>query len=248
MTPFLRLVAALAAVAFAGACTAPAPEGAPVVVTPISVEEPGPGIDLEAQARTFVATLAALVPVASSECEARVASGTDCDFRILIDDRPGMPPNAFQMRDEAGRPVIGITLALIAEVGNADELAFIISHEAAHHILGHLDRQSRNAAIGAAALGQLAQALGTTDPGTVRQLQELGAEVGARSYSREFELEADRLGTVIALRAGFDPLRGAAFFARIPDPGNRFLGTHPPNAARVAVVRQVMAELARAGA
>ncbi len=238
----VRLLPALAALLAAAACT---PFVAPVAVSPAPIETSvAASVDLNAQARNFVETLSTLGPVAVSECEARSRRGANCDFRIVVDDRPGMPANAFQTRDEAGRPVIGITLALIADVGNADELAFIISHEVAHHILGHLDRQSRNATIGAAALGQLAHVLGATDPARVRQLQELGAEVGARTYSQEFELEADRLGTIIAWRAGFDPLRGAAFFDRIPDPGNRFLGTHPPNRARVAVVRQTMAELA----
>ena len=72
---------------------------------------------------------------------------------------------------------------------------------------------------------------------------EIGAVVGARSYSKEFELEADALGTVIAARAGFDPVRGAEFFLRIPDPGNRFLGTHPANAERIATVRRAAAEI-----
>jgi len=70
-----------------------------------------------------------------------------------------------------------------------------------------------------------------------------GAAVGARRFSKEFELEADALGTVIAKRAGYDPVRGAAFFARIPDPGDQFLGTHPPNAERYALVRRVAAGL-----
>ncbi len=51
------------------------------------------------------------------------------------------------------------------------------------------------------------------------------------------------IGTVIAHRAGFDPVRGAEFFARIPDPGNRFLGTHPPNSARIETVRRVARRL-----
>lgn len=199
-------------------------------------------IDLQAQARSFIATVHAVEPVAESMCRARAPQAI-CDFRILVDDRPGMPSNAFQTVDEEGRPVIAFTLALIAEVGNADELAFVMSHEAAHHILGHLDRQTQNAAVGAAALGRLAAVLGTTDATALRQAEELGAAVGARTYSRAFELEADALGTAIALRAGFDPLAGAAFFDRIPDPGNRFLGTHPPNAARIAVVRQTLAAL-----
>jgi predicted Zn-dependent protease len=79
----------------------------------------------------------------------------------------------------------------------------------------------------------------------VRRAEDLGAEVGARAYSKEFELEADALGTLIAFRAGFDPANGARYFERRPDPGNRFLGTHPPNAARAGIVA---ATLARIGA
>ncbi len=81
----------------------------------------------------------------------------------------------------------------------------------------------------------------------MRRAQDIGAAVGGRRFSREFELEADHLGTLIALRGGFDPVRGAAYFARIEDPGNEFLGTHPPNAARIEIVRRTTAELRRQG-
>jgi predicted Zn-dependent protease len=63
------------------------------------------------------------------------------------------------------------------------------------------------------------------------------------SYSKQFELEADALGTVLTARAGFDPLKGAEFFFRIPEPGNGFLSTHPPNEARLAVVQEVAATI-----
>ncbi|HAB36898.1 MAG TPA: peptidase M48, partial [Rhodobacteraceae bacterium] len=33
------------------------------------------------------------------------------------------------------------------------------------------------------------------------------------------------------------------FFNRIPDPGNRFLGTHPPNSQRIATVERTAAGL-----
>ena len=62
-----------------------------------------------------------------------------------------------------------------------------------------------------------------------------------------FELEADALGAEIALRAGFDPVRGAAFFNRLPDPGDQFLGTHPPTANRLAVVAKTVARLRKRG-
>jgi predicted Zn-dependent protease len=171
-----------------------------------------------------------------------MAPSANCDFQIVVDDRPGQPPNAFQTVDRTGRPILAFNLALIASVENADELAFVMGHEAAHHVLGHLGRTQQNAAVGAVILSGLV-ALGGADAATVQSAEQLGASLGARTYSKEFELEADQLGTVITARAGYDPVRGALFFNRIPDPGNRFLGTHPPNAARMEIVRRTAAGL-----
>lgn len=190
--------------------------------------------------RNFLAAVAAIEPVAEAVCAER-APQLNCDFRIVVDDAVNAPPNAFQTVDDAGRPIIAFTVPLIAETRNRDELAFILAHEAAHHIAGHLAQQRRNATIGASILGGLVS-MGN-DPDAVRSAQQLGAAIGARTYSKEFELEADALGTVIAARAGFDPLRGAEFFFRIPDPGDSFLGTHPANADRLRTVQRVVAEL-----
>ncbi len=195
----------------------------------------------ERAARQFVQVTSTVEPVAESECR-RVAPNTNCNFIIVVDDRPGQAPNAFQTVDRAGRPVLAFNLALIASVENADELAFVMGHEASHHILGHLARTQQNAAVGAVVFSGLA-ALTGANPDAVRSAEEFGAAVGARTYSKEFELEADRLGTVITARAGYNPINGAEFFTRIPDPGNRFLGSHPPNAARIDVVRRTAAGL-----
>ena len=178
-------------------------------------------------------------PVAEQICRAR-SPQLNCDFQIVIDNRPESGVNAFQTLDRNGRPIIGFTVPLIAEARNRDELAFVMSHEAAHHIRGHIARQQQNAAVGGLLVGALAGALGATD---ITSAQRIGATVGARTYSKDFELEADALGTQIAAAAGFDPLRGAEFFFRIPDPGDRFLGTHPPNADRVRTVQRVAAGL-----
>lgn len=227
-----------AAVMLGGCMSAPAPMPAPSGV-PAAAR-----LDAGTAARNFAEVVARVEPVAERECRAR-APRLNCDFMIVVDDRPGLGPNAFQTVDRSGRPVIGFTLALIADARNQDELAFILGHEAAHHIEGHLPRTQQTALAGALILGVLAAA-GGADTGGVRAAQDLGATVGARTFSREFELEADRLGAIIAFRAGHDPERGAAYFERIPDPGNRFLGTHPPNAQRISVVRAEVARL-RAG-
>ncbi|MGJ8603571.1 MAG: M48 family metallopeptidase [Marivita sp.] len=192
-------------------------------------------------AHQFVSVVQTVEPVAEQECRRR-APGANCDFQIVVDDRPGQPPNAFQTVDRTGRPILAFNLALIASVDNADELAFVMGHEAAHHVLGHLARTQQNAAVGAVILSGLA-ALGGADAAAVQSAEQIGASLGARTYSKDFELEADRLGTVITAKAGYNPVRGAQFFNKIPDPGNRFLGTHPPNAARMEIVRRTAAGL-----
>jgi len=200
-----------------------------------------PEMPTRAEVQRFSTVVQRMEPVAERECRRR-APQLDCDFRIVVDDRPGQPINAFYTQDRSGRPIIGFTLPMIAAVRNADELAFVLGHEAAHHIEGHIPRQQQNAAAGAILLGGLASLSGASQ-GVVDQAVDIGAGVGARSYSKSFELEADALGTVITHRAGYAPLRGVEFFTQIPDPGNRFLGTHPPNAQRVDTVRRVAAGL-----
>ncbi len=192
-------------------------------------------------ARSFIQVVRTVEPVAERECRART-QGVNCDFNIVVDDRPGQPANAYQTVDRRGRPIVAFTLALIADARNQDELAFVLGHETAHHIAGHIDRQQQNAAAGAVIFAGLATLSGGGAE-AVRSAQRLGAQVGARSYSKEFELEADALGTIITARAGYDPLKGAEFFRRIPDPGDKFLGTHPPNAERIETVRRTVAGL-----
>ena len=193
----------------------------------------------QADMARFEQVVARAEPVAERICRAELPDG-NCDFLIQIDDRPNQPPNAFQTLTQDGRPILAFNLALLASVRNADELAFVFSHEAAHHIAGHIPKTRQTAATGAILLGGLAAIVGAGS-GTVQSAADLGAGVGARTYSKDFELEADALGTVIAKRAGYDPVRGAEFFTQIPDPGDVFLGTHPPNAERIATVRRTAA-------
>jgi predicted Zn-dependent protease len=230
------VLAAFLALALGG-CVAP---------VPLPPAEPAPG-DVAARqparaaAETFLTVVARVEPVAERYCRSRGTVG-NCDFLIVVDDRPGQPPNAFQTLDRRNRPVIGFTLALIADARNADELAFVLGHEAAHHVAGHIPRRRDEALSGALVAGVLAQASGLS-PEEVQAAQNIGAELAARTYSREFELEADALGAEIALAAGFDPIRGAGFFDRLPDPGDRFLASHPPNAERKAKVAATVRRL-----
>jgi Zn-dependent protease with chaperone function len=226
MTP--RFLAALAACVLVAACAEPPRQAA----SPAPVRAGG-------QAMNFLAVQARVEPVAEAEC-ARRNPRANCDFRIIVDDRPGMPPNAYQTLDRAGRPLLGFTTSLVARIHNQDELALIMAHEAAHHIAGHLSQQNQYASMGAAAYGHAASRTEGATAATVQQAQMIGAQLAVRTYSKNWELEADRLGARVAAQAGYDPIRGAEFFRRIPDPGNRAMGTHPANEERIAAVHSAM--------
>lgn len=208
---------------------------------PLPVTNAAPALPVETAAENFVAVVARMEPVAEDYCR-RLSRISNCDFRIVIDDRPGQPANAFQTLDDSGRPMLAFTVALIRDARNRDELAFVMGHEAAHHIAGHIPRQQNTALAGAVLAGVLAQVSGAGQD-VVNSAQDLGATVGARRFSKDFELEADSLGSEIALVAGYDPMVGVAFFDRIPDPGDRFLGSHPANADRKRMVAATLARL-----
>lgn len=232
--------AVLAAAGLAGCVPAYGP-GYPVEApVPVAAAAPAP-LSPRAAAGNFIRVVSRVEPMTEDLCRQRTR-GVNCDFQIVIDDRPGQGPNAFQTLDSNGRPILGFTLALIADARNEDEIAFVLGHEAAHHILGHVPQTQQTAMAGAMMAGILAQATGA-DAATVQSAQRMGASVGARRYSRAFELEADALGAEIALYAGYDPVLGTGFFDRLPDPGDRFLGSHPPNAQRKAQVAAVVARL-----
>ncbi|MBO6867649.1 MAG: M48 family metallopeptidase [Thalassococcus sp.] len=243
-----RLIPVLVLLALS-ACTAadfPAPNPTPPAQTkPVQTQPEPTKAEIQQRAstaaRNFITVVETVEPVAEAECR-RLAPRANCDFNIVVDDRPNQAPNAFQTIDRQGRPILAFNLALIASVRNKDEMAFVMGHEAAHHILGHLQRTQQNAAVGAVIFSGLA-AMSGASASSVRSAEEFGAAIGARSYSKDFELEADSLGTRITARAGYDPIRGAEFFTRLPDPGNKFLGTHPPNKDRINTVRKAASAL-----
>lgn len=245
------LAGVLVAVLAVAGC-APMPEGATMPAPQPSQQAPArvglppasPPHDAtpSGAARSFVQVMRRMEPQVREDCLARRTRPISCDFVFVVDDRPGLEPNAFQTVDRNGRPVVGFTLSLIAQTRNPDEIAFVVGHEAAHHILNHLDRRSGAATAAAVVLGSIASAYGG-DTSAVARAQEIGASVGSRYYSREWELEADYLGAIIALNAGYDPINGSRLFERIPDPGNHVLGTHPSRAQRLTQVRRAVGDV-----
>mgnify|MGYP000857972993 CR=1 FL=1 len=164
--PFAPLVFSLALAGCGGPVQISAPPQPAALSQPLGVSDNA--------VQTFAQVVRTVEPVAENECRART-SGMNCNFLIVVDDRPDQPPNAFQTLDSSGRPVVAFTLALIADARNADELAFVLGHETAHHIAGHMGRQQQNAVAGAVIFAGLATLSGG-DASAVETAQRVGAQ------------------------------------------------------------------------
>lgn len=170
-------------------------------------------------------------------------NGFDCNVDLAI-DREMTARNAYFTFDD-GDPIIRISLPLIQDSASDDEVAFVLGHEYGHLIGRHIEKQQQQALAGALILGVLAAAAtadaGYYDPGLVDASMDIGAAAGSMAYSQSFELEGDTLGTRITHAAGYDPVKGAMFFAR-PEQAKTvagklsFWGTHPPDEKRLATV------------
>jgi len=215
-------------------------------------EGPRKPLTTAAAERRFKRVAGRLSPVGRSYCEALTADRADFDCNVDIGiDREMKERNAyFTYRDD--KPVIRISLPMLRDSASEDEVAFILSHEYGHLLGRHIEKSEQQALAGALILGVLAAAAsadsGYYDPSLVSSSMDIGAAAGSRAYSQTYELESDTLGTRIAHAAGYDPVKGARFFAR-PEAARTeagklsFWGTHPPDAKRLATVLATMEQV-----
>ena len=89
-------------------------------------------------ARQFVQVVETVEPVAEAECR-RVEPRMNCDFQIVVDDRPGQPPNAFQTVAN----VLGLELQARAILVVSNLVLFIVVTYLFNRIGKLYDQQSR---------------------------------------------------------------------------------------------------------
>ncbi len=205
---------------------------------------PEPRQVTDQQVADITAVASRVTPTATEMC-IEMRPGLDCNYQVLVHPDPSAPMNAFHTVDRAGRPLIVFTRNMIAEFENQDEMAFVIGHEAAHHIGRHIPQRQQTAMVGGVLAGIVAAAVAGDSAGgssnTIDSAVRFGSMIGGRVYSKDHEIEADRIGAMITELAGYDSVVGVELFHRLPDPGNQFLGSHPPNSQRVEAVQQVAA-------
>lgn len=172
----------------------------------------------------------------------------------LQSERPDLPWTFAVLDDNdvnafaAPGGYIVITKGLLARMNNEAELAGVLAHEIAHVIRKHHLNALRKAAgmsLAKDALSFAVEAKGGS--ASLLKMASAGTELYTRGLDKEDEYEADRMGVVLAARAGYDPYGLPAVLQILqtinPDSALTALmfKSHPPLSNRLALLDKIMA-------
>ncbi len=183
----------------------------------------------------------------------RQAEIDPCWFDVTYDEDDDV--NAYAEGDNR----IHIMRGLLHYLDSEEEVAAVVAHEIGHHLGDHISEKKANATIGAILGGIImgaAMVAGGYDPAYDRTnagsealsgAMNMGAAVGALSYSKSQEREADLLAAYILARAGYDLDRAGEVWvvlAQMDDTTHAsLLDTHPAGPERVVAWEKAVAEV-----
>lgn len=156
-----------------------------------------------------------------------------CDYPVEL--KSGDAVNAY-----ADGSKVFVTQGMMRFATTDEELALVVGHELGHNTQNHMEAKMGNRLIGAI-IGALISVAVRTD------VSQIGAEVGQGAYSKEFEAEADYVGTYYAAKAGFNVDRAADFWRRMAVEHPAAIGhgtTHPDTASRFVAIEAAVKEVA----
>jgi predicted Zn-dependent protease len=149
---------------------------------------------------------------------------------------------------------IYVTRGMLAHLNNEDQLATVLAHEIGHVAARHAARQTWQQQLGQGLLlggVLLGQGLGLPAQ-DILNLGSMAAQLIFLRYSREDELEADKLGVEYSSEAGYDPREVTGLFEtlhRIQEKEGQgmpsFLATHPDPGDRIQRIRELTARMPR---
>jgi len=162
------------------------------------------------------------------------------DFHLLADDRT---INAFAL---PGGQVF-ITAALFTRLKTEGQLAGVIGHEIGHVLSRHGAQRLAKQKLTSMLAGAAGVAGGSSD--SARMAQAVGQMINMK-YGQDDELESDRGGVLLMIRAGYDP-RSMLGVMDILDEASggggppEMMSTHPKPANRKAYIKEVIDEVVR---
>ncbi|HET8727141.1 MAG TPA: M48 family metallopeptidase [Alphaproteobacteria bacterium] len=157
----------------------------------------------------------------------------------------GEEANAFAL--PGGK--IGVYEGIFRYMENDAQLATVVAHEIGHNQARHSAQRLSASTASNIGLQAVSAALSAGNIGYANEIAALlgaGVQYGVLlPYSRDQELEADRLGLVIMARAGYDPREALDFWANMSQSGPRppeFASTHPAPGNRIAQIESLLPE------
>ena len=161
------------------------------------------------------------------------------EFRYSFDVINVREINAFAL---PGGPMY-INRGMIQAARNEGEVASVMAHELSHVALRHGSAQATKATkyeVGALAGAVIGAIIGGRVGGVVSQGTQFGLGTAFLRFSREYERQADLLGSHIMARAGYDPRDMASMFKTIEKAGGpsgpAWLSDHPNPGDRAAAI------------
>jgi predicted Zn-dependent protease len=174
---------------------------------------------------------------------ARASQRPNLPWKFTVVDPPVV--NAFALPGG----FIYITRGLLAHLNDEAELAGVLGHEIGHVTARHAAQQYSKAT--GASLGMTLGMIFIPGMRPYGQLADLGLNLLFLKYSRDDELQADRLGATYAADRGWDP-QGVpdllTTLARLDEQRDRrgvpsYLLTHPEPGARAARIQETVVSL-----
>ena len=243
----LRLFLSVVLVLFVAGCATTGPDGEPVRFNLLSTQqeiELGKKLSAEIEREQLVhsdATLQQYVRDIGARL-ARHSVRQDVPYTFTVIDNPDVV-NAFAL--PGGHMYVYTGLILL--VRSEGELASVMGHEIGH-VAGHHHGESLTRTMGAQLLVDLF--LGPEAQPTHQQIAGLLANTAQMKFGRGQELESDRQGMRMLVKAGYNPASMVAFMENmlqheVASGGARplpFLSSHPATARRVEELKLLLAE------
>lgn len=170
--------------------------------------------------------------------------GYQWEFNLVKNDTT---PNAWCM--PGGKVVVYSGILPLTKDKNG--LAVVVSHEIAHAVARHgNERMSQEmlAQFGGVVLSEAIKEKPDQTKAIFGSAYGLGAQYGVMlPFSREHELEADKLGLIFMAMAGYDPQTAVEFWERMGAMGGQkppeFMSTHPSDATRIQRIKDALPEV-----
>lgn len=136
---------------------------------------------------------------------------------------------------------------------NEAGIATVMGHEIAHALANHGGQRMKAAELqqyGALAIAFATSKKDSTTQNTWQQFYGIGSQIGVMlPFSRAHELEADKIGLILLIAAGYNPEEAISFWERMEKNASgaqsppEFLSTHPSHDRRIASIKALIPEV-----